>query len=147
MLTYLARHTRPDLEYAVHQCARCQCDPREPYANAVKRIGRYLIGTMNKGVSVTPKKGYRHFECFVDADFAGKYTTETCEDHNSVISRTACVIKYTKCPITWFSRLQIEIVLSTTEAQYIALSTAAREVLPLREIIFGSKRIINISDA
>ena len=105
MLTYLARNTRPDLEYAVHQCARFQCDPREPHANAIKRIGRYLIGTKDKGVSFTPSKDLSHFECFVDADFAGNYTTETCEDPNSVKSRTGCVIKYAGCPITWFSRL------------------------------------------
>ena len=54
------------------------------------------------------------------------------EDPNSVKSRTGCVLKYGWMPITWFSRLQTEIVLSTTEAEYIALSAAAREVLPLR---------------
>ena len=47
MLTYLARNTRPDIEYAVHQCARFQSDPRKPHGNAIKRIGRYLLGTEN----------------------------------------------------------------------------------------------------
>lgn len=44
-------------------------------------------------------------------------------------SRTGCVILYTGCLITWFSKLQTEISLSTTEAEYIALSTACREIL------------------
>jgi hypothetical protein len=48
MLTYLARNTRPDIEYVVHQCARFQCDPRKPYTNAIKRIDRYLIVTRIK---------------------------------------------------------------------------------------------------
>eukprot|EP00957_Ditylum_brightwellii_P069690 5292444-Ditylum_brightwellii.AAC.1 len=39
MLTYLARATRPDIEYAVHMCARFQSDPRTPHHNAFKRIG------------------------------------------------------------------------------------------------------------
>ena len=147
MLTYLARNTRPDIEYAVHQCARFQCDPREPHANAIKRIGRYLIATKDKGISFKPTGDLSHFECFVDADFAGAYTKETCEDPNSVKSRTGCVIKYAGCPITWFSRLQTEIALSTTEAEYIALSSAAREVLPLREMITELKPILNIPDA
>ena len=42
---------------------------------------------------------------------------------------------YAGCPILWFSRLQQEISLSTTEAEYIALSTAAREILPMRDLL------------
>ena len=57
------------------------------------------------------------------------------------------MIKYAGCPITWFSRIQTEISLSTTEAEYIALSTAAREVLPLRELIIELKEIIEIPEA
>ena len=41
---------------------------------------------------------------------------------------------YAGCPITWFSRLQGEITLSTTESEYFALSTAIRECLPIREL-------------
>ena len=62
-------------------------------------------------------------------------------------SRTGCVINYAGCPIAYFSRLQTEIALSTTEAEYIALSTAAREVLPLRELIMELKDILNIPEA
>ena len=83
----------------------------------------------------------------MDADFAGNYTTDNCEDPNSVRSRTGCVIKYAGCPISWFSRIQTEISLSTTEAEYIALSTAAREVLPLRELIIELKEFIEIPEA
>ena len=147
MLTYLARNTRPDPEYAVHQYVRFQSDPREPHANAIKRIGRYLLGTKDKGISFKPTTDLSQFECYVDADFAGNYTSDTCEDPNSVKSRTGCVIKYAGCPITWFSRLQTEIALSTTEAEYIALSTAAREVLPLREMVTELKTILDIPNA
>jgi hypothetical protein len=47
------------------------------------------------------------------------------------LSRTDYVIKYGGCPITWSSKLQSTIALSTTEAEYMALSTAAREVIYL----------------
>ena len=100
MLTYLARNTRPDIEYAVHQCSRFQCEPRKPHGNAIKRIGRYLLGTKDKGLSFKPSNHLSHFECYVDADFADNYTSETCEDPNSVKSRTGCVIKYGGIPIT-----------------------------------------------
>ena len=45
MLTYLARNTRPDIKYAVHQCAQLQLNPKKAHKNAVKRICRYLNGT------------------------------------------------------------------------------------------------------
>jgi hypothetical protein len=52
-----------------------------------------------------------------------------------VMSRTGFVIMYAGCPITWSSKLQTEIALSTTEAEYIALSQAMREVIPFMELM------------
>ena len=136
ILTYIARNTRPDIEYAVHQCARFQINPKKAHDNAVKRICRYLNGTRDKGVIFTPDAALTSsLQCYVDAGFAGDYQPETKADANSVRSRTGCVIMFAGCPITWFSRLQTEIALSTTEAEYIALSTAAREVIPMRELM------------
>jgi hypothetical protein len=74
-------------------------------------------------------------ECYVDADFAGAWTPETAHDANKVISRTGFVIMYANCPIHWASRLQTEIALSTAEAEYIALSSALREVIPLMTLM------------
>ena len=136
MLLYLAKNTRPDIEYAVHQCARFQINPKKAHENAVKRIARYLKQTYDKGLVFKPDKDQMdNLQCYVDADFAGNYTKEINQTPESVKSRSGCVIKYANCPILWFSRMQTEIALSTTEAEYIALSTAAREVLPLRELI------------
>ena len=45
--------------------------------------------------------------------------------------QTGMVIMYANCPIFWRSSLQMEIVLSTAEAEYIAFSSALRQVLPL----------------
>lgn len=145
MLIYLARNTRPDIEYAVHTCARFQLDPKRSHEQAVKRIGRYLLGTRDKGIVFKPDiKKLGELECFVDADFAGNYTKEQSQDPNSVRSRTGCVILYAGCPIIWFSKLQTEISLSTTEAEYIALSTACRELLPMREMFNELKQFLDI---
>ena len=62
-----------------------------------------------------PTGDLSEFECYIDADIAGNYTNETCEDPNSIESTTGCVIKYSGYPITWFSRLQSKIAFSTTE--------------------------------
>ena len=138
LIYYLSRNTRPDIEYAVHQCARFQFNPKKKIqenAAAVKRIGgRYLLGTKDKGIIFIPDLSSKsELNCYVDADFAGNYTRDTGDDPNNVRSRTGCImIKFAGCPIHWFSRLQTEISLSTTEAEYIALvSTACRELLPM----------------
>lgn len=134
MLNYLAASTRPDCLYAVHQCARFCADPRLSHERAVKRIIRYLKGNSDKGMILTPNKD-KGIQCYVDADFAGGYSTETSDEPVSVFSRTGFVIYYYGCPLTWTSKLQAEISLSTVEAEYIALSQAMRDVLPLMDRI------------
>ena len=50
MLNYLEKCTRPDIGYAVHQCARFVAHPKQEHGNAVKWICRYLLGTRDKGI-------------------------------------------------------------------------------------------------
>ena len=69
-------------------------------------------------------------ECFVDADFAGGWDRTDVDNAENVLSRTGFVIMYAGCPVYWVSKLQTEIALSTAEAEYIALSSALRDVLP-----------------
>jgi len=57
------------------------------------------------------------------------------EDPVCVKLRTGYVLMLGGCPLTWASRLQSEISLSTTEAEYIALSTAMRDLLPTRALL------------
>ena len=84
-----------------------------------------------------PVKGV---ECYIDADFAGGRNQEEGKDPGSVLSRTGYVISYTNCPIVWGRRIQTEIAISITEAEYIDLSQAMRYVLhfvsPIKEIEF-----------
>jgi Reverse transcriptase (RNA-dependent DNA polymerase) len=70
-LNYLEKSTRPDISYAVHQCARHMESPRYEHAKAVKAIVRYLIATHDKGLISKPNG--RSVECYCDADFSGNY--------------------------------------------------------------------------
>ena len=92
---------------------------------AVKRIVRYLKGTKDKGYILKPTFSTM-IDCYVDADFAGSWTNKTAHDSNSVRSRSGYVITYAGCPILWSSKLQMDIALSTTEAEYIVLSQSLR---------------------
>lgn len=137
-LNYLAKCTRPDIEYAVHQCARFSSDPKIEHSKAVKLIGRYLLGTNDKGIIYNPMM--KSVECYVDADFAGAWEPSIAEfDSTTARSRTGYVIKYANCPIIWASKLQTEIALSSTESEYIALSQGLREVIPLIRLIVELK--------
>jgi hypothetical protein len=75
-----------------------------------------------------------NIELFVDADFAGLHGYEDPEDPTSVRSRTGYVIMIAQCPVLWVSKLQTETALSTMHAEYIALSTALRDLLPFMRI-------------
>jgi len=66
-LNFLEKSTRPDLAYTVHQCARFVERPTMLHVEAVKRIGRYLLGTADKGLILRPTKENTSFDCWVDA--------------------------------------------------------------------------------
>jgi hypothetical protein len=134
MLMYLANNTRPDIAYAVHQCARFTHAPRQSHGKAVKQIVRYLQGTKDKGIIFTPTFELA-VDCYVDADFAGLWKIEHEHDPICVKSRTGYVLELAGCPLSWTSKLQTEIALSTMESEYIALSQAMRELIPLRRIV------------
>jgi hypothetical protein len=133
-LNYLAQMSRPDISMAVHNCARFSAHPTYLHEQAVKRIGRYLYSTQDKGLIYRPSTSAT-LDMYVDADFAGTWHKEYAHLRESVLSRTGYVILYHGCPIHWGSKLQTEIALSTTKAEYIALSMGARELIPLRHLL------------
>ncbi len=134
MLGYLQGTSRPEISMAVHQCARFNNDPKLCHEQAIKHICKYLLGTMDKGLIF--KSDYsRGLECFVDADFAGGWASGDHTNPEAVLSQTGFVIMFAGCPVTWCSKLQTEIALSTTEAEYIALSQAMQEVIPFLNLL------------
>ncbi len=134
-LNYLAQSTRPDIAYAVHQCARFSANPKKEHGMAVTWLGRYLKGTRDKGLIMKPEGG-QDLICNVDADFAGNWDKdEALNDPDTARSRSGYVIKYANCPVIWASKLQTTIALSTTEAEYCAISKATRDVIPMMGLL------------
>ena len=137
-LNFVEKSTRPEIAYAVHQCARFSSDPKESHANAIKRIVKYLIGTIDKGIILNPRD--HSFDCWVDADFVGNWDRVNADvDPSTAKSRTGYIITYAGCPITWASKLQTEVALSTTEAEYNALSASLREVIHMMQLVEEAK--------
>jgi len=132
-LNFLEKSTWPDIAYAVHQCARFAANPRKSHAHAIQHICRYLSGTRDKGIILDPKE--EDFSVFVDSDFCGTWNRATAgSDAMTAKSRSGHVITYAGCPISWSSKMQTEVALSTTEAEYIACSTALRDAIPLMNL-------------
>jgi hypothetical protein len=94
-----------------------------------------LHGTSTQGYLLQPSKDQCNLDCYVDADFAGLWDLDTSDDPNSVKSRTGYIITFTNCPVLWASILQTEIALSITEAEYIALSQAMCDLIPMRNLV------------
>ena len=133
-LNFIAANTHPDISFAVHQCARFCANPKAIHDLEVKRIIRYLIATRDKGLIMTPTSTLG-LDAYVDGDFAGMWHKKQFHLRENVSSRTGFIITFCGCPVSWGSKLQSEIALSSTESEYIALSMAAREIIPLRRLV------------
>ncbi len=122
MLLYL-EHSRHDISFATHQCIKYTHLPKLSHENALKKIGRYLKGTLDQGLILIPNNTMK-IDWYPDADFAGLWKRDDVQDPYCVCNRTGYVICLANCPVLWKSCLQTEITLSTMEAEYIALSTS-----------------------
>ncbi|GJR96273.1 retrovirus-related pol polyprotein from transposon TNT 1-94 [Tanacetum coccineum] len=121
-LMYLTS-SRPDLIYAVCLCARYQAKPTEKHLNAVKRIFRYLKGTINMGLWYSKDTGMS-MTAYADADHAG------CQDTRRSTSGSAQFLGDKL--VSWSSKKQKCTAISSTEAEYIALSGCCAQILWMR---------------
>jgi len=147
-LNFLEKGTRPDIAYATHQIARFSEDPRRPHGEAIEHLCKYLEATKLDGIILDPNYD-KSLEVFADADWAGNwYKPTAADDPSTAKSRTGYVVKFGNCPIVWASKLQTITALSTCEAEYVALSTSLRAVIPLIQLLqeFHDKGIATISD-
>ncbi|GKB12111.1 retrovirus-related pol polyprotein from transposon TNT 1-94 [Tanacetum coccineum] len=121
-LMYLTS-SKPDLVYAVCVCARYQARPTEKHLHVVKRIFRYLRGTINRGLWY-PKDSAIALTAFADADHAG------CQDTRRSTSGSMQMLGDRL--VSWSSKRQKSAAISSTEAEYIALSGCCAQVLWMR---------------
>nr|GEY92521.1 hypothetical protein [Tanacetum cinerariifolium] len=115
--------SRPDLQFAICMCARYQARPIEKHIHAVKRIFRYLRGTVNQGLWY-PKDSSVALTAFTYADHAG------CQDTRRSTSGSLQFLGDRL--ISWSSKRQKSAIISSTEAEYIALSGCCAQLLWMR---------------
>nr|GEW34968.1 hypothetical protein [Tanacetum cinerariifolium] len=110
----------PDLQFAICMCARYQARPTEKHGHAVKRIFRYLRGTINRGLWYL-KDSSVALTAFVDADHAG------CQDTRQSTPGSLQFLR--ERLISWSSKRQKSAAISSTKAEYIALPGCCAQIL------------------
>jgi hypothetical protein len=118
--------------------------PKHSHELALKRIGRYLKQTSDRGMVMNPSTDICKIDAYPDADFAGMYGHEKPVDPSCVKSCTGFVITFADVPILWKSQLQTETALSTMEAEIIALSACCRDLFPIIDMIESVTRQVNL---
>nr|GEX12225.1 retrotransposon protein, putative, unclassified [Tanacetum cinerariifolium] len=121
-LLYLTA-SRPDLQFAICMCARYHARPTEKHVHAVKMIFRYLRGTVNRGLWY-PKDFSVALTAFADADHAGFQDTRR--------STSGSVQFLGERLISWSSKRQKSVVISSTKAEYVALSGCCAQIIWMR---------------
>lgn len=124
-LLYLVQGTRPDLTFAVNNVSRFNNNPGKPHWEAVKRILRYLKGTSSLKLEYS-KNDKSRIVGYSDADWGG--------DQDDRRSCTGYVFTFSGGAISWASKRQATVALSSAEAEYMAMSCATQEALWLKQM-------------
>ena len=124
-LMYASVATRPDITYAVSALSRFLDNPGDIHWEAAKRVLRYLSGT--KDLTLTYGEERQDLTGYTDADGAS-------HEHRHAISGYAFLID--GGAVSWQSRKQEIVTLSTAEAEYVAATHAAKEAIWLHRLIF-----------
>jgi hypothetical protein len=124
-LTHISHTTRPDIAYALGQVAQYSQKPGKEHWKAAKRILAYLSRTVNVGIKFGG--GSDDLIGYCDSDYGGDLETRR--------STSGSVFLFLGGPISWSSKRQTCVALSTTEAKFIATTEAAKEAVWLQRLL------------
>lgn len=114
--------------YAVNIVSRYQNNPREAHWNAVKRIFKYLKLTQECGILYKQDTNNKNvIRAYSDADYANDVETRR--------STTGYVFLLSSAAVTWNSRRQHSVALSTTESEFVAASEATKEAIWVKQLL------------
>lgn len=120
-LLFLASVSRPDIAFATNLLSRHMENPSESHWEMIKRIFRYLKGTQDYGLVFDEDLEGVRMTGYSDADFAGDVEIRK--------STSGFVLTYNNTPISWYSKKQSVVALSTAEAEYVAAVEAIKEMI------------------
>jgi hypothetical protein len=122
MLLYLIKHSRPELSNPVRELSKCLSGPNEAAYKEMLRVIKYTLDTPNRGLKIEPRVENNMWSIllFTDSDWAG--------DKDSRKSITGFMLFLNGVLVSWRSKAQQAVALSSSEAEYYALSEAVKEI-------------------
>jgi hypothetical protein len=120
-------HTRPDLTYVVGYVSRFLERPTEEHLQAVKKIFRYIAGTLQYGLRYGRRTGTTRLVGYCNSDLAGDIDTRK--------STTGALFFLGNCLVSWQSLKQRVVVMSSCEAEYIVVTTAATQAIWMARLL------------
>ena len=124
-LLYLTT-SRPDIYYSISVCARYQSNLKQPHITAVKRIIRYVSGTLNYGIWYS-KDFNMSLAGFSDADWA--------RDADERKSTRGSYFYFRNSFVSWHNKNQKSISLSTADAKYIVVDSCWTQLLWMKQML------------
>ncbi|GKA53214.1 retrovirus-related pol polyprotein from transposon TNT 1-94 [Tanacetum coccineum] len=124
-LLYLTA-SRPDIMFSVCLCARFQEDPKTSHLEAVKRIFRYVKGTIHLGLWYPKRSGIETI-VYANSDHVGDYVDR--KNTSGICTFMGC------CLTSWFSKKQTALAISTTEAKYVSARKACQQALWMKQAL------------
>ena len=130
MLLYLVKHSRPEISNAVRELSKVGDGATKSHWKDLMRTIKYVIDTKDRGLKIRPlypDNSTYTLEGITDSEYAG--------DRDTRISVYGYVIYFCGAPIAWKSKSGKSVTLSSTEAEYFAISEVAKELLFIKQTI------------
>jgi Reverse transcriptase (RNA-dependent DNA polymerase)/gag-polypeptide of LTR copia-type len=122
-LLQFVKHTRPDISNPVRELSKCMDKATEAAYKEMLRVTKFVLDTKDFGLlspQAIEEDGSWHLTVYSDSDWAG--------DPENRRSISGYIIFLLGCPLVWKSKQQQSVTLSSSEAEYVALSEAAKEI-------------------
>ena len=123
MLLYLIKHSRPDLSNVVRELSKCMDKASIGTYQEMLGVVKFVLDTKTFCLKIQPKfdsKIFWNLKVFSDSDWAG--------DPETRISVTGFIVYLQNVPVCWRSKSQRGVTLSSSEAEYVAMSEAVKEI-------------------
>ncbi len=132
MLLYLVKHSRPDIANAVRELSKCMTGANAAAYKELLRVIKFVLDTRDYGLKLAPKwedPMLWELKIYSDSDWAG--------DKDNRKSVTGFIVFLLGAPILWRSKAQGSVTLSSTEAEFYALSESAKEIKFIVQVLIS----------
>ena len=131
-LLYLVKHSRPDIANPVRELSKVMDGASAGQLKELYRVIKYVLDTKTYGLKFLPNyEDTWKMEAYCDSDYAN--------DKEKRVSVTGYIIYFLGVPVSWKSRGQKSVTLSSTEAEYVALSEVTKEIKFILQVLEAMK--------